>query len=130
MSLSARATTAGLVSRMMVMEFIASIAIIGVACTVLLQYYEVAMFKAKFTDVLLALSAQRVGATERFAHTGAWTDADVVATAATVRGRTVRASLRPAAADSELQWSIVWSCSAPELPPGFAPSVCRPERAR
>jgi len=192
--MSARTPSLALLSRRLVLELMIAVAVIGVACVAVLPHAETALFKAKFTEVLLVLSAERVASIERFAHVGTWAEADAppveddsgaqrdheraqtqgrqakpeavkpaplqsgeravsglnygvvdgtVVASGTLRGRRILASMRPAVPDLASNWSVLWLCGARQapagweeapggaalqLPPGFAPSVCRPER--
>ncbi len=74
--MSARLPSLTLFPRLLMLELLTAVAVIGAACVAVLQYVELPMFKAKFTEVLLVLSAERVASIERFAHVGTWAEAD------------------------------------------------------
>ncbi|HEX6268025.1 MAG TPA: pilin [Burkholderiales bacterium] len=127
----------------LVLDLLVTAAVISAAMAALLSAFPPAIFKARFIEVLAAMSNERATLIERHAHTGAWTGAAAgegpqrqsessrasyrigtaegrVVAAGILSGRPFTAALRPA----DTPWSIRWPCGA-DLPENLAPSVCR-----
>lgn len=129
----------------LVLDLLVAAIVISSALAALLPAIEPAVFKARFTEVLIAMAGERATLIERHAHTGAWAEAVAAAgespeqrgeksrasyhvstaeggvvAAGTLSGRLFTADMRPAVAHATSQWSVVWLCGARQPPAGWA----------
>lgn len=112
--------------------------VISAALAALLPEARAIVFKARFVDVLSALSFERAPLIERHAVAGAWggtaaddkegrgfrvTTADgSIFAAGALSGRGFAVGMRPAMADPVNHWSVLWLCGMRAAPSGWAAS--------
>jgi len=125
------------------LDFLITAMVISAVFAALLPDVPVTTFKARFVNVLYAMSDERNTLIERHAHTGVWTEPQIrtdgqgaqvskpnidyrigtgdgsVVAAGTLWGRPFRLHLRPAVADPASQWSVLWLCGARQPPAGW-----------
>jgi hypothetical protein len=120
----------------LVLDLLVTATVISAVLAALLPEAGAAAFKARFVDVLYAMSAERATLIERHAVTGSWTGeasedppnrghhvtaaGGSIAAAGTLSGRKFAAGMRPALADPASHWSVLWLCGARQPPAGWA----------
>jgi hypothetical protein len=118
------------------LDILVTAIVISAMLAALLPEVGTALFKARFVEVLSALSHERPAMIEWHAHAGTWsvaaqqdkpqrayqvvTAGGSIVAAGALSGRRFAAGMRPAVAHAVGDWSVIWLCGTRRPPSGWA----------